>query len=102
VWLGVDANQGFSIESFRQLMPTLIEADVALIEQPFPVGKEHLLDNLESPIPIAADESVQSSSDLSGLVGRFSVANIKLDKCGGLTEAFDMVLTAQSLGLDLM
>jgi hypothetical protein len=33
-----------------------------------------------------ADESVQVGADLPGLVGRFNVTNIKLDKCGGLTE----------------
>jgi len=31
---------------------------VALIEQPFPIGQEALLDGFRSPIPIAADESV--------------------------------------------
>jgi L-Ala-D/L-Glu epimerase / N-acetyl-D-glutamate racemase len=102
VWLGVDANQGCSRTSLEQLMPTLMEARVALIEQPFPIGQEAQLDGFHSPIPIAADESVQSCSDIPGLVGRFNVVNIKLDKCGGLTEGLEMVQRARALGLDTM
>jgi L-alanine-DL-glutamate epimerase-like enolase superfamily enzyme len=102
VWLGVDANQGFTRTSLERLMPTLLEARVALIEQPFPIGQEALLDGFCSPIPIAADESVQSLPDLTKLVGRFNVANIKLDKCGGLTEGLAMARAAHDLGLQPM
>jgi len=102
VWLGVDANQGFTRASLEHLMPILIEARVSLIEQPFQIGQETLLDGFHSPIPIAADESVQSVSDIAGLVGRFNVVNIKLDKCGGLTEGLATVRTARALGLDTM
>jgi L-alanine-DL-glutamate epimerase-like enolase superfamily enzyme len=102
VWIGVDANQGFTRASLEQLMPALLEARVALIEQPFPVGEEALLDGVRSPIPIAADESAQSLADLPRLVGRFQVVNIKLDKCGGLTEALAMARTANELGVKPM
>jgi len=102
VWLGVDANQGFSRASLEKLMPTLLAAKVALIEQPFPVGQEAQLDGLAAPIPIAADESVQDASDIPHLAGRFNVVNIKLDKCGGLTQALEMVQLAQAHGLDTM
>jgi L-alanine-DL-glutamate epimerase-like enolase superfamily enzyme len=101
-WLGVDANQGFSRASLADLMPTLIDARVGLIEQPFPIGREADLDGLRSPIPIAADESVQDLKDVAGLVGRFNVVNIKLDKSGGLTEGLAMARQARSLGLDVM
>lgn len=102
VWLGVDANQGFTRASLERLLPVLIEARVALIEQPFPTGQEPLLDGLQSPIPIGADESVQGLADLPGLLGRFNVVNIKLDKCGGLTEGLAMARAARALGLDTM
>lgn len=102
VWLGVDANQGFSRSSLETLMPILVECKVALIEQPFPVGQESLLDGFESPIPIAADESMQSLADIPGLSGRFDVINIKLDKCGGFTEGLEMVHTARRLGFGVM
>jgi len=102
VWLGVDANQGFSRASLEHLMPTLVEANVALIEQPFPIGQEALLDGFGSPIPIAADESVQTLVDMPELVGRFDLVNIKLDKCGGLTEGMAMAHRALELGLGTM
>jgi L-alanine-DL-glutamate epimerase-like enolase superfamily enzyme len=102
VWLGVDAKQGFTRESLEHLMPVLIDSRVALIEQPFPIGQEALLDDLESPIEIAADESVQSLTDIPPLAGRVHVVNIKLDKCGGLTEGLAIVRAAQELGLDCM
>src|ERR1700722_3114926 len=48
VWLAVDANQGFTRTFLEQLMPTLVEARVKLIEQPFPIGQETLLDGFKS------------------------------------------------------
>jgi L-alanine-DL-glutamate epimerase-like enolase superfamily enzyme len=102
VWLMVDANQGFTRESFARLLPTLAEARVDVVEQPFPVGKEDWLDGLDRPIRVAADESVQDRSDLEKMVGRVDVINIKLDKCGGLTEALVIAARARKLGFDLM
>ena len=102
VWLGIDANQGFTRPFMETLMPVLVEARVELIEQPFKIGREAQLDGLSSPIPLAADESVQGLADLPALVGRFNVVNIKLDKCGGLTEALAMAREARRLGLDVM
>jgi L-alanine-DL-glutamate epimerase-like enolase superfamily enzyme len=102
VWLGVDANQGFTRASLETLMPVFLETRVELIEQPFKIGEEALIDGLNSPIPLAADESAQRLKDVQGLVGRFGVVNIKLDKCGGLTEGLAMAREAWRLGLKVM
>lgn len=102
VWLAVDANQGFTRPFLDDLMPVLLETHVELIEQPFAVGRESDLDGLNSPIPIAADESAQTAADLPQLVGRFDIVNIKLDKCGGLTSALAMAYAARRLGLGVM
>lgn len=102
VWLSVDANQGFTRDSLAALMPTMLETDVKLVEQPFPVGREADLDGLERPIPFAADETARSLGDIAGLVGRFDAVNIKLDKCGGLTEALMIARHARRLGLKVM
>jgi L-alanine-DL-glutamate epimerase-like enolase superfamily enzyme len=102
VWLMVDANQGFTRESFAQLLPTLVEARVSVVEQPFPVGNDAWLDGLQRPIALAADESVQDRRDLQKMVGRVDIINIKLDKCGGLTEALAIAEEARRLGFDLM
>ncbi len=102
VWLGVDANQGFNPAGLEALMPTLVACKVKLLEQPFARGRESDLDGFRSAIPVAADESVQGLADVAGLVGRFDVVNIKLDKCGGLTEALAMAVEARRLGLGVM
>jgi len=102
VWLGVDGNQGFSRETLEELMPVLVDAGVSLIEQPLPMDRDADLEGLESPIPLAADESVQSLASLEALSPAFSIVNIKLDKCGGLTEALAMVRTARAQGRGVM
>ena len=101
-WIGVDANQGFDASSLTALMPDLVSAQVKLVEQPFARGREAELDGFRCPIPIAADESVQGLADIEPLVGRFDIINIKLDKCGGLTEGLAMVAEARRLGLGVM
>jgi L-alanine-DL-glutamate epimerase-like enolase superfamily enzyme len=102
VWLCVDANQTFTPEFFAAILPALVEAGVELLEQPFPAGKENLLDGLHCPIRIAADESAQDARDLLRLRGRCACVNIKLDKCGGLTAALAMAQQARELGLEIM
>ncbi len=102
VWLGVDANQGLTRDTFKQLLPALVDSCVELLEQPFPLDRDSWLDGLESPIAIAADESVQDMEDIAALVGRVEVINIKLDKCGGLTEGLAMARQARRLGLRVM
>ena len=97
--LTIDCNQGFTLTTFKQLLPTLIETRVAHIEQPFPLEQDALLDHLDSPIPIIADESVQDLRDIPKVADRFDVINIKLDKSGGLTEALAMVKSARQYGL---
>ena len=101
-WIGVDANQGYRIDALNSLIPVLVEANVSLLEQPLARGREADLQGYISPVPIAADESVLGLADIPGLVGRFDVVNIKLDKCGGLTEALAMARKAQELGLKVM
>ena len=101
-WIGVDANQAYDVVSLRGVLPELLEADVQLIEQPVRVGCEQELTGFDSPIPLAADESVQGLSDLPKAAGLFDVVNIKLDKCGGLTEALAMVAEIRRLGMKAM
>src|SRR5262249_16933978 len=102
VWIGVDANQGYTLNSLDALMRELVDSRVALLEQPLARGREADLQGFSSPIPIAADESVLGLADLPGLRGRFHIVNIKLDKCGGLTEGLAMARKARELGLGVM
>jgi L-alanine-DL-glutamate epimerase-like enolase superfamily enzyme len=102
VWLGVDANQGFAVADLERLVGALVEQRVSLLEQPLARGREADLTGYDGPIPLAADESALGLEDVAGLVGRFQVLNIKLDKCGGLTEALLMAQEARRLGLGVM
>lgn len=101
-WLGVDANQGFASGDLARLVEALSAQDVRLLEQPLARGREMDLDGYDSPIPIAADESVLTLADVAGAAGRFQVINIKLDKCGGLTEGLEMARAARALGFQVM
>ena len=102
VWLGVDGNQGFSADQLNALLAGLLAERVSLLEQPLARGQEAALDGYCSAIPIAGDESVLSLVDVAAAVGRYDVINIKLDKCGGLTEGLMMATEARRLGLDVM
>jgi len=102
VWLGVDANQGFTRGDLDPLVDALSTYRVSLLEQPLKRGREADLEGYRCPIPIAADESALGLDDVPGLVGRFDVINIKLDKCGGLTEALLIADEARRQGLGVM
>ena len=102
VWLGVDGNQGFSRAELPVLIEALVQNRVALLEQPLPRGSEAELDGLGSAVPVAGDESLLSLADIASAPGRFDVVNIKLDKCGGLTEGLMMAAEARRLGLGVM
>lgn len=101
-WIGVDANQGYGVGDLPPLLRSLAAARVALLEQPLARGREADLEGLDSPLPLVADESVLGLADLPALVGRFQIVNIKLDKCGGLTEGLAMAREARRLGLGVM
>ena len=101
-WIGVDANQGYDADTLPMLLPVLLEANVSLLEQPCARGKEPALDGIERVLPIAADESILDLAELERLHHRFDVVNIKLDKCGGLTEGLMMARRARELGKQVM
>ena len=98
----VDANQGWSRALLERLLAPLAELGVELIEQPLPRGEEAALDGLRAAVPLGADESCTDRTSLAALAGHYEYVNIKLDKCGGLTEALAMVREARRLGLGLM
>jgi L-alanine-DL-glutamate epimerase-like enolase superfamily enzyme len=102
VWLAVDANQGFTPASIEALLPVLVGCNVKLLEQPFARGREQDMRGIDFPLPTAADESCLHLAELDAMVGLFDCINIKLDKCGGLTEGLLMARRASALGLKVM
>lgn len=98
----VDANESWGGSNIAAEAAALLPYGVELIEQPVPAGEDHLLDGFSSPIPLCADESCQDRADLPRLAGRYQAINVKLDKCGGLTEALALAREAQAMGFALM
>ncbi len=98
----VDANQAWSRALLESLLPQLQACGVELIEQPVARAADESLDGLVTPIPLAADESCTDRHSLDALLGRYQYINIKLDKCGGLTEALALCDAAPRRGLGLM
>jgi len=97
----VDANEAWTPELYAENMAACVAAGVALVEQPFPAGKDAALAHLPRPIPICADESVHDRHGLAELRGLYDAINIKLDKTGGLTEALLLAEAATQLGFKL-
>jgi len=92
--LYIDVNRGWKDKNFAvDTIAWLKEQNTILIEQPLPV---EMIDEMawitqHSVLPTIGDESVKRLSDLKKLKGVFSGINIKLMKCTGLREAFEMI-----------
>ena len=97
----VDVNEGWSINVLNDAAPALQDLAVRLIEQPLPAGKDAALDDYAGSLPLCADESFLDHSSFATLHPRYRCVNIKLDKCGGLTEALRCAATAHDRGLEL-
>jgi L-Ala-D/L-Glu epimerase len=102
--ISIDANGGWSVSDAIKMADWLAEQGITYIEQPLPKGQEADLLKLyyTSPLPIFADESCFDSRDIPKLADRVHGINIKLNKCGGLSEALRMIHTAKSCGLQIM
>jgi L-alanine-DL-glutamate epimerase-like enolase superfamily enzyme len=102
VWLAIDANQGFEAAALDDLARAARDFSVSLIEQPIKRGDEKTLSAWRPGIPVAADESILDLEELHERARYFDVINIKLDKCGGLTEALEMARIARVIGKQVM
>jgi L-alanine-DL-glutamate epimerase-like enolase superfamily enzyme len=98
----VDPNESWNIDLLRNMQPVLEFAGVDLVEQPLPADADDALADFTSRVPICADESCHVSADLPRLRGRYQAVNIKLDKTGGLTEAWRLLRSARAEGFRIM
>ncbi len=105
--LYLDANQGYTAEETLAFLKSLKRVGIypSLIEQPVAKQDWEGLKKIsrETPIPVCADESVQSISDTIKLIREKAaqVINIKLMKTG-LFEGRQIALLAKSKGIKLM
>jgi len=103
--LRVDANEGWTLESARELMPELIRLGVEFVEQPFPAGdleSFRALRELHPRLPVIVDEGCQDLRDVVPVAGYADGINVKLAKSGGVREAVRMIHAARALGLRVM
>jgi L-alanine-DL-glutamate epimerase-like enolase superfamily enzyme len=103
--LRVDANEGWKDkeEAVRKIN-WLEKQGVEFIEQPLPAEmiEETRWIRSRVHIPIIADEACQRASDIPKLKDAFDGINVKLDKSGGMLEAYRMISIAKSLGMKTM
>ncbi len=103
--LCVDVNQGWKDKKMAlDSIYWLKEQGVVFVEQPMLTSS---MDDIawlteNSPLPVVADESVQTVNDVIPLKGIFSGINIKLEKCGGLLAAKKMITIARALDMKVM
>lgn len=102
--LRVDANAGWDVETALKLIPQLQKLGVELIEQPLAKDDWDGMKILykESSLPLYADESCVSESDVKKCHNHFHGINIKLTKCSGITPARRMINQAKELNMSIM
>ncbi|WP_267433101.1 N-acetyl-D-Glu racemase DgcA [Sphingomonas sp. GM_Shp_1] len=98
----VDPNESWQVGDIADRLPMLLAQRVDLLEQPVPAGEDEGLAELAGAIPICADEALHTRADLDRLAGRYSHVNVKLDKTGGLTEAWALATEARARGFGVM
>ena len=103
--LCVDINQGWTDRSMAlEMTQWLKEQGVVFVEQPMPKASVDDIAWLtqKSPLPIIADEAIQTITDFKKVQGAYSGINIKLMKCGGMRAAYIMIGMARALNMKVM
>ena len=98
----LDANEAWTVEHLKDYLPVMADNNILMVEQPMPQGQDEALGEVEHIVPICADESCHTTSDLKHLKGLYEMVNIKLDKTGGLTEAAHLFHKAKAMDFEIM
>jgi len=98
----VAPNESWDKTLVQAMQYVLLDARVALLEQPVPADADAWLEGYEPMVPICADESVHVAADLEAVARRYQAVNVKLDKTGGLTAALELAHGARERGMGLM
>jgi L-alanine-DL-glutamate epimerase-like enolase superfamily enzyme len=102
----IDANQGYTVEQTIDFYHRTVKLNIELIEQPLPARMINEMKNLpdEIKVKIAADESLISPKDAFELIKpprASGIFNIKLMKCGGVSQGLKIANIALLEGVDL-
>ncbi|EMA01006.1 L-alanine-DL-glutamate epimerase [Haloarcula vallismortis] len=100
----VDANAAWTVQEAIDKADWLADAGVTMLEQPVEAddidGLRRVTD--ATGIPVAADESCVTASDVPRVADACDIVNAKLVKCGGLRPAMRLLNAATAHDLDLM
>jgi L-Ala-D/L-Glu epimerase len=101
----VDVNQGWTDrQQALDMIYWLKDQGVVFVEQP--MSKNAFADiawiTQRSPLPVIADEALQTLADLEKVKGVYSGINVKLMKCGGMRAAYTMIRMARALSMKVM
>ena len=104
IQLRVDANGGWDVDQAIEMMRWIADRGADYIEQPLKQGQEEDLPALykNRPLPIYIDESCRFSEDIDRWAHCVDGVNMKLMKCGGITEAFRIIAAAKENNLKTM
>jgi len=102
----IDANQGYTPEQTIQFYGRMYDMNIELIEQPLPAAAVAEMKELPREVRkvIAADESLITPADALELIKPPKAAgifNIKLMKCGGISQALKIADIALHEEIDL-
>ncbi|MGE0771056.1 MAG: mandelate racemase/muconate lactonizing enzyme family protein [Cyclobacteriaceae bacterium] len=102
----IDANQGYDVSKTMAFYKRTKDLDIELIEQPLPAKAVAEMKSLPEEVRsvIAADESLISPKDAIELIKpprAAGIFNIKLMKCGGVSQGLKIADIAQHEGLGL-
>ncbi len=100
----IDANGAWEVEETLHNATEFKKLGVEFLEQPLAAEN---LDGIKyvfqhAALPVIADESCQTESDIDHCYQKFHGVNIKLVKCGGLTPARRMIEKAKKLKMKTM
>ena len=100
----IDGNEGWTLETARELMPELVAMGLEFVEQPFPADDLEAYRALASCRAAAGDHrrGLQDLARVAPIAAYADGINIKLSKCGGIREALRMIHAARALGLKVM
>lgn len=100
----IDANAAWKAEEALEKINIFNHLGVEFIEQPLAKDDWEGMKWLytKSPLPLYADESCVTESDVERCHGHFHGINIKLTKCSGLTPALRMIEKARELSMGVM
>ena len=105
VKIRVDANGGWNVKDAKYMMQWLAERRVDYIEQPLKEGEENELEKFFTKIvlyPYILNGVCRFSENIPKFANHVDGVNMKLMKCGGITEALRIISTAKAHGLKTM